>query len=36
MQKDEEIDPLDIIRKRKKQKDEEYKDHIKKFKNEKK
>jgi hypothetical protein len=34
--KDEEIDPLDIIRKRKKQKDEEYKDHIKKFKNSKK
>lgn len=33
MQKDEEIDPLDIIRKRKKQKDEEYNDHIKKFKN---
>ena len=31
MPRDEEIDPLDIIRKRKKQKDEEYKDHIKKF-----
>lgn len=36
MQEDEEIDPLDIIRKRKKQKDEEYKNHIKKFKNAKK
>lgn len=33
MPKDEDIDPLDIIRIRKKQKDEEYKDHIKKFKN---
>ncbi|MFX1337676.1 MAG: hypothetical protein ACFFDK_03620 [Promethearchaeota archaeon] len=33
VQKDDDIDPLDIIRERKKQKDEEYKDHIKKFKN---
>ena len=33
VQKDDELDPLDIIRKRKKEKDEEYKDHIKKFKN---
>ena len=36
VQKDDEIDPLDIIRKRKKEKDDEYKDHIKKFKNAKK
>ncbi len=35
MQKDDEKDPLDIIRKRKKEKEEEYKDYIKKFNNEK-
>jgi len=33
IQRDEDTNPLDVIRERKKQKDEEYKDYIKKFKN---